>query len=115
MAGAFPVLPEMLIALCDAALTKDLEPCALVTVGFALTASDRFTWHGEQILGDVIADWCSPEINYPLNPESVRRTAGGDQRCVRVGYRVRFPDATTLGAGVSAFPCQNCGASGPPA
>jgi hypothetical protein len=72
MAGEFTVTREMLIALCDAVLTKELQPGVLETVGFALMASDRFTWDGEQILGDVIADWSCPEINYPLNVESVR-------------------------------------------
>ncbi len=72
MAGEFSVTREMLIALCDAVLTRDLQPDALSTVGLALMASDRFIWDGEQILGDVIADWSCPEINYPLNPESVR-------------------------------------------
>lgn len=72
MAGEFTVTREMLIALCDAVLTMELETGVLETVGFALMASDRFTWDGEQVLGDVIADWSCPEVNYPLNLESVR-------------------------------------------
>ena len=62
MAGELTVTREMLMALCDAVLTKSLEPGVLETVGFALMASDRFTWDGEQTLGDVIADWSCPEL-----------------------------------------------------
>jgi hypothetical protein len=53
-------------------LDGDLEPGALATIGFVLMASDRFTWDGEQVLGDVIADWSCPETNYPLTLENVR-------------------------------------------
>jgi len=34
-------------------------------------ASDKFTWNEEDVLGDIIADWSCPEINYPLNMDSV--------------------------------------------
>lgn len=72
MPGDFHVTREMAIALCDAVLCGTLPPEHLATIAFALMASDRFEWDGDDVHGDVIADWAAPEINYPLNMESVR-------------------------------------------
>ena len=70
----FAVRRDMAIRLCDSVLNRELEAAALGTIGFALMASDRFTWDADDILGDIIAYWsCCPEINYPLTVENVRR------------------------------------------
>jgi hypothetical protein len=65
----------MAIALCDAVLDGELPPEALEIIGFALLASDRFFWDGDEnpVLVDVIHDWSAPEVNYPLTQESVKR------------------------------------------
>ncbi len=77
MDGEFTVSAAHLIALCDAVLTGDLPPQELSVIGFALEASDRFQWdfdsaEGERI-GETLADWSSPEINYPLTLGNVAK------------------------------------------
>ena len=67
------VTREMAVALCDAVLSEELAPSALATIGFALMASEKFMWDGEDVLGDIIADWSCPEVNYTLNVENVRK------------------------------------------
>lgn len=69
----FVVSREMALRLCDAVIDGELSPDSLSSVGFALMASDKFVWDGEDVLGDVIADWAAPEINYDLNIENVRK------------------------------------------
>lgn len=80
----FAVNREMLIALCDAVLSGSLPAQELRTIGFALVASNRFEWDGDQddLLASVIADWSGPEINYALTPENVgrfRKWLNGDE------------------------------------
>jgi hypothetical protein len=43
------------------------------TIGFALLASEKFSWDAEDLAGDVIHDWFCPEINYLLTLENVQR------------------------------------------
>jgi hypothetical protein len=71
----FEVSREMLIAVCDAVLKGVIKPENLRAIGFALQASDHFTWDGgtEPVLANVIADWSCPEINYPLTVENTTR------------------------------------------
>jgi hypothetical protein len=71
----FVVSADMAVSLCDAVLRGDLPREALKTVGFALSASDKFCWDadGEEVLANVIADWSCPGINYSLNLENVER------------------------------------------
>jgi hypothetical protein len=70
----FNVTSDMAVRLCDAVLCGELRPEALHTIGFALAASDRFQWDGDdEILANVIADWSCPEVNYPLTFENVQR------------------------------------------
>ncbi|HEY8670702.1 MAG TPA: hypothetical protein VIL63_07680 [Terriglobales bacterium] len=71
----FTVTADMAVALCDAVLSGGLPAEGLHTIGFALVASDKFHWDGDQdeVLANVIADWSCPEINYPLTVESVRQ------------------------------------------
>jgi len=74
----FTVTADMAVALCDAVLNGGLPAEGLHTIGFALMASDRFHWGGDQddILANVIADWSCPEINYPLTVQSVHQFRG---------------------------------------
>jgi len=71
----FVVSANMAVSLCDAVLRGDLRPETLKTIGFALSASDKFCWDGDddEVLANVIADWSCPEINYSLNLENVER------------------------------------------
>jgi len=70
----FVVTADMAARLCDAVLHGELLPDALHTIGFALEASDRFQWDGDDdVLANVIADWSCPEVNYPLTFENVQR------------------------------------------
>ncbi len=73
MGEEFAVTRPKLISLCDAVLSGELPPQALATIGFALEASDRFIWDGDEddLLANVIADWSCPEVNYPLTLENV--------------------------------------------
>ena len=75
MDGQFDVSPEMLIKLCDAVLAGDLPAHELEVIGFALQASDSFTWDGDLVpeVADVTADWSCPSINYPLTLDNVQR------------------------------------------
>jgi hypothetical protein len=69
------VTRQMLIKLCDAVISGGLYPDALAIIGFALQASDHFEWDRDkdELIADVIADWSSPEINYPLTIENIHR------------------------------------------
>lgn len=71
----FRVTADVGVMLCDAVLAGDLPAEALRTIGFALEASDRFHWDGDDdgVLASVIADWSCPEINYPLTIGNVAR------------------------------------------
>ncbi len=75
MAESFTVSSAMAMRLCDAVLSGDLPAADLRTIGFALRASDKFEWDGDEddVLAEVISDWSAPEINYPLTTENVRR------------------------------------------
>ncbi len=75
MASECQVTRPALILLCDAVLSGSLSPDSLATVGFALEASDKFLWDGDEdeLVADIIADWSCPEVNYPLTVENIRR------------------------------------------
>ena len=75
MAGELAVTRRMLMALCDAVLSGSLPPDALGTIGFALMASDKFSWNtdDDELVSDAIADWSAPEISFPLTIENVKR------------------------------------------
>jgi hypothetical protein len=77
MEGEFMVSTAHLTALCDAVLMSELPPQDLSVIAFALEASDQFQWdfdspEGERI-GETVADWSSPEINYPLTLGTVAK------------------------------------------
>src|SRR5713101_131026 len=69
----FSVTREMLVSLCDAVLSGQFPAHEFSTIGFALEASDRFTWDGEDLTSKVVDDWACPEVNYPLTLENVQR------------------------------------------
>jgi len=69
----FEVTRPMLVSLCDAVLSGQLPAEELSTIGFALAASDRFSWDREDLVGAVIYDWSCPEISYPLTRDNVER------------------------------------------
>jgi hypothetical protein len=75
MQDEFVVRPEHAVRLCVAVLNRELPAEGLCVIGFALMASDKFYWDGDEneVLANVIADWSCPEVNYPLNEESVKR------------------------------------------
>ena len=75
MQDEYTVTRRMAASLCDAVLKNELSPDALATIGFCLMASDKFAWDADvdPLLADVIADWASPEISYPLTLENVER------------------------------------------
>jgi hypothetical protein len=73
MGEEFLVTRPMLVLLCDAVLSGQLPPQELSAIGFALVASESFTWNTEDVIGDVIHDWSCPEINYQLTLENVQR------------------------------------------
>jgi hypothetical protein len=73
MDDEFSVTRQMLVSLCEAVLSDQLPSHDLSTIGFALVASEKFTWDAEDLAGDVIHDWSCPEINYPLTLENVER------------------------------------------
>jgi len=75
MDSDFVVTADMAVRLCEAVLRGELLPDALHTIGFALMASDRFQWDGDddEVLASVIADWSCPEVNYPLTLANVQR------------------------------------------
>jgi hypothetical protein len=64
---------EMLVQLCDAALEGSVSAAALETIAFAIIASDHLRWEGDDgVVGRVLLDWASPEINWELTPANLR-------------------------------------------
>jgi hypothetical protein len=67
----FTITAPMMVRLCDAVLAGDLSGSALEPIGFAVIASDHLDWN-DDLVGRVLYDWASPEINWELTPENVR-------------------------------------------
>ncbi len=73
MDSRFMVTREMAIALCDAALSGELPPTDLETIGFALLASETFYWdESDDEPAATFYDWSAPEINLGLTDENIR-------------------------------------------
>jgi hypothetical protein len=70
MQDSFLVNRQHLLMLCDAFLSAKLTPDALNTVAFALIASDHFEWN-DDTMSEVLSDWSAPEINFPLNRQTI--------------------------------------------
>lgn len=68
----FEVSREMLLRLCDAALAGEVEAIALRATAFAIVTSDDLSW-SEDLVGEILQDWSSPEVNLPLGNENLRR------------------------------------------
>jgi hypothetical protein len=69
----FTITAPMLVRLCDAVLTGSLPGPALEPIAFAVIASDHLHWaEGDEVVGRVLYDWASPEVNWELTPENVR-------------------------------------------
>jgi hypothetical protein len=63
----------MLVRLCDAVLAGELPGSDLEPIAFAVIASDQLQWgDDDELVGRVLYDWASPEINWELTPENVR-------------------------------------------
>ncbi len=77
MAADFDVSGAHLVGLCDAVLAEQLPAADLRFIAFCLVASDRFQWDTDtpegDLIGETLFDWDSPEINYPLNPQTVAK------------------------------------------
>jgi hypothetical protein len=75
----FEVVPTHLVKLCDAVLAGKINAKHLELIGFALIGSDCFIWNGDdtegggELVADVLHDWASPEINYPLTAENIAK------------------------------------------
>ena len=75
MDSQFDLSRQHLLVLCDAFLSGGLSAVDLECIAFALIASEKFNWGGDDdnTLIDIINDWAAPEINYPLNAENIQR------------------------------------------
>ena len=68
--GNFIVSNEHLIMLCDDVLMESDNFELLESVSFMLHASEFFDWNDNRVV-EVLDEWCSPEINYPLTKENI--------------------------------------------
>ena len=77
LAEEFEITSAHLVKLCDAVLEGKLPAELLRTIGFVLISSESFHWEKEHPQGEwvaqVVHDWASPEINYPLNDKTVEK------------------------------------------
>jgi hypothetical protein len=73
--GEFEIKKEHLVKLCEDVISGQLALTDLNTIGFALMASDYFTWDDNgtagEILSNVIFEWDSPEIGFDLTIKNV--------------------------------------------
>lgn len=76
MESEFAVMAEHLVRLCDAVLLGRLQASDLETLGLCIVLSDSFTWEeseSDDRVAETIHYWASPEINYPLTTDTVRK------------------------------------------
>jgi hypothetical protein len=67
------ITADMLVRLCDAALAGRLSGAAIEIIAFAIVASDRLRWEkDDELVGRVLYDWATPEINWELTPANLR-------------------------------------------
>lgn len=75
----FDVLLEGLIKVCDGFLEGKLNEENIKVIGFSIEASDFFGWDSATQAGKRISHtigcWSSPEINYKINNETMRKFA----------------------------------------
>jgi hypothetical protein len=70
MQVSFVVSRRHVVMLCDDFLGKAINAESLSTLAFGLIASDRFEWD-DDVVSEVLSDWSAPEINFPLNDETI--------------------------------------------
>jgi hypothetical protein len=70
MQVSFVVSRPHIVMLCNAFLEKAINAEPLSTLAFALIASDHFEWD-DDVVSEVLSDWSAPEINFPLNDETI--------------------------------------------
>ena len=69
----FKLTRDNILALCDAGISGHLSAQALNTIAFTLLASDRFELNGDdEPMCEILHDWSAPEINFPLNSETLK-------------------------------------------
>jgi hypothetical protein len=70
MEVSFMVSRSHVVMLCDTFLEKAINAESLSTLAFGLMASDHFEWD-DDVMSEVLSDWSAPEINFPLNDETI--------------------------------------------
>lgn len=77
----YTVKLEHLIALCNDYLNKTLDAEDISGIAFFLQGSDHFDWDNRTedgaVIADVLDDWCTPEIDYPINPRNIKMVKRG--------------------------------------
>ncbi|HRD39510.1 MAG TPA: hypothetical protein PLC65_12825 [Bacteroidia bacterium] len=75
----FVVTTQHIIKLCDDVINQKIKLDDLRAIAFALEFSDYFTWDKDtkdgNLVGDVIFNWSSPEINTPTTMDYVKYCA----------------------------------------
>jgi hypothetical protein len=71
MEVSFGLTREHVLLLCGAGLSNELNSEALTVIAFALLASDRFEWD-DDVVSETLQDWSCPEINFPMNADTLR-------------------------------------------
>jgi hypothetical protein len=71
MEVSFRLTREHVLLLCAAGLSNELNSEALTVIAFALLASDRFEWD-DDVVSETLQDWSCPEINFPMNADTLR-------------------------------------------
>ena len=71
MEVSFGLTREHVLLLCAAGLSNELNSEALTVIAFALLASDRFEWD-DDVVSETLQDWSCPEINFPMNADTLR-------------------------------------------
>lgn len=76
MSATFVLTCAHLIKLCSDVEAGFIPPESLEAVGFGLIASDQFEW-AESVdcehIAEVLYDWSSPPVNYPLTVSNVAK------------------------------------------
>ena len=66
---------------CDDYLAGSLDEADVVAIAFFLLAADHFVWdkttESGAVVAEVIDDWNSPEIDFPITRRNMKRIARG--------------------------------------
>lgn len=70
-----------LVRLCEGFLAGELNAEQLEAIAFFLVGSDHFIWDTDiedgALVADVLFDWSTPEINYPMTPDNIEAYRAG--------------------------------------